>query len=348
MKVLVTAFDPFGGENINPSYEVLKRLKDNIEGAEIIKLQVPTVFYLSVEKVIEKIKEVNPNVVLSIGQAGGRYDISVERIAINIDDARIPDNINQQPIDTPIDPEGNAAYFATIPIKAIVEGIRKENIPASVSNSAGTYVCNHLMYGILNYIHKNNLNIKAGFIHIPYVPAQVVNKPNTPSMSLEDMVKAIEIAIGVIVKNSMDTTDKIENINKSATKKIFAYGTLMSGFENFNKYLKDKAIEIKKGYTYGSLYHLLNYNCPALVDGKDRVWGEIITFCDDGQTLNEIDNMEMYFENGGEPAYLREKREVLYEDGSKELADVYIYQKNIKDKPCIYVGSGDWKSFIKR
>ncbi|EGD50084.1 Pyroglutamyl-peptidase I, partial [Thermoanaerobacter ethanolicus JW 200] len=123
---LVTAFDPFGGENINPSYEVLKNLKDNIEGAEIIKIQVPTVFYLSVEKAIEKIKEVKPDAVLSIGQAGGRYDITVERIAINIDDARIPDNIGQQPIDTPIDPEGAPAYFATIPIKEIVEEIKKE------------------------------------------------------------------------------------------------------------------------------------------------------------------------------------------------------------------------------
>jgi len=202
MKILVTAFDPFGGENINPSYEVLKNLKDNIEGAEIIKIQVPTVFYLSVEKVIEKIKEVKPDAVLSIGQAGGRYDITVERIAINIDDARIPDNIGQQPIDTPIDPEGAPAYFATIPIKEIVEEIKKENIPASISNTAGTYVCNHLMYGILNYVHKNGLNIKAGFIHIPYLPVQVLNKPYTPSMSLGDMVKAIETAIKVIAKKS--------------------------------------------------------------------------------------------------------------------------------------------------
>lgn len=200
MKILVTAFDPFGGESVNPSYEVLKNLKDNIEGAEIIKLQVPTAFYVSVEKAIEKIKEVNPDAVLSIGQAGGRYDISVERVAINIDDARIPDNMGQQPIDIPIDPEGPPAYFATIPIKEIVEAIKKENLPASVSNSAGTYVCNHLMYGILNYIHKNKLNIKAGFIHIPYLPEQVLEKPNTPYMSLSDMVKAIETAIKVIVK----------------------------------------------------------------------------------------------------------------------------------------------------
>ncbi|SEF73784.1 pyroglutamyl-peptidase I . Cysteine peptidase. MEROPS family C15 [Caloramator fervidus] len=206
MKILVTAFDPFGGEKINPSYEVLTRLNDVIEGAEIIKLQVPTAFYVSVDRAIEKIKEEKPDVVLSIGQAGGRFDITIERVAINIDDARIPDNLGQQPIDTPIDESGEPAYFSTLPIKAIVNGIREEKIPASISNSAGTYVCNHLLYGILNYIKKNKLNIKAGFIHIPYLPEQVIDKPNTPSMSIETMVKAIETAIKVIVREEKKTT----------------------------------------------------------------------------------------------------------------------------------------------
>jgi pyroglutamyl-peptidase len=200
LKILVTAFEPFGGETINPSYEVLKRLDDRIKGAEIEKLLVPTAFNVSIDKVIEKINEINPDVVLSIGQAGGRADISIERVAINIDDARIPDNLGYQPEDKIIDLEGETAYFSTIPIKRIAQAIKKENIPVSISNSAGTYVCNHLLYGVLNYLSKNRLNIKAGFIHIPYLPQQVLDKPNTPWMSLDDMVKAITIAIETIVE----------------------------------------------------------------------------------------------------------------------------------------------------
>ncbi len=204
MKILVTGFDPFGGESINPAFEVIKKLKDEIAGAEVIKLQVPTAFNKSVEKTAEKVAEIKPDFVLNIGQAGGRSDITVERVAININDARIPDNLNQQPIDEVIDAEGEAAYFATIPVKAIVQSIREKNIPASVSNTAGTYVCNHLMYGTLNYIHKNNLNTKAGFIHIPFLFQQVINKPNTAAMELDTMVQAIEAAIETIVTTEND------------------------------------------------------------------------------------------------------------------------------------------------
>ncbi len=143
---------------------------------------------------------------LSIGQAAKKYSINVERVAINIDDARIPDTIGQQPIDIPIDPQGSTAYFATIPIKKIVEEIKKEKIPAVISNTAGTYVCNHLMYGILNYIHKNNLPIKAGFIHLPYLAEQVLDKPDTAFMSLEDMNKAIKVALRAIINDIAKST----------------------------------------------------------------------------------------------------------------------------------------------
>lgn len=204
MRILVTGFDPFGGEKINPAFEVIKKLRDNIEGAEVVKLQIPTAFYSSTNKIVEKINEVEPDVVLMIGQAGGRFDITVERVGINVDDARIPDNENQQPVDKPIDVEGLPAHLATIPIKAIVQEIKAKNIPASVSNTAGTYVCNHVMYGVLNYIYKNKLNIKGGFIHIPFLLEQVVTKPNTPAMSLETMVEAIESAVEAIVKNDKD------------------------------------------------------------------------------------------------------------------------------------------------
>ncbi|WP_434630677.1 pyroglutamyl-peptidase I [Thermoanaerobacterium thermosaccharolyticum] len=200
MKILVTGFDPFGGEKINPAYEIIKRLSDLIDGAEIIKLQVPTVFNKSIKVVTQKIAEEKPDVVLCLGQAGGRYTVTVERVAINIDDARIPDNENNQPIDSLIDPDGEPAYFSTIPIKKIVNAMKMNKIPAEISNTAGTFVCNHLLYGVLNYIYKNKLNTKAGFIHIPFLPEQVVDKPNTPSMDLNILVNAINVAIKTIVE----------------------------------------------------------------------------------------------------------------------------------------------------
>ena len=199
MKILVTGFDPFGGEPTNPAIESVKRIDDNIEGAEIIKLEIPTVFHKAADVVEEKIKEVKPDVVLSIGQAGGRYGIAVERVAINQDDARIEDNEGNQPIDVVIREDGAPAYFSTLPIKAMVEEIKKENLPAYVSNTAGTFVCNHIMYQDL-YLAEKYRNIKAGFIHVPFLTEQVVDKKDTASMSLEDIVKGLNAAIRAIVK----------------------------------------------------------------------------------------------------------------------------------------------------
>lgn len=199
MKILVTGFDPFGGEETNPAIESVKRIDENIEGAEIIKLEIPTVFHKASDVVEAKIKEVKPDVILSVGQAGGRYGITVERVAINEDDARIEDNEGNQPIDVKIREDGAPAYFASLPIKAMVEEIKKENIPASVSNSAGTFVCNHIMYQDL-YLAEKYGNIKAGFIHVPFLTEQVVDKPNTASMSLDDIVKGLNAAIRAIVK----------------------------------------------------------------------------------------------------------------------------------------------------
>lgn len=199
MKILVTGFDPFGGEPTNPAIESVKRIDENIEGAEIIKLEIPTVFHKAADVVEAKIKEVKPDVILSVGQAGGRYGITVERVAINEDDARIEDNEGNQPIDVKIREDGAPAYFATLPIKAMVEEIKKENIPASVSNTAGTFVCNHIMYQDL-YLTEKYGDIKAGFIHVPFLTEQVVDKPNTASMSLDDIVKGLNAAIRAIVK----------------------------------------------------------------------------------------------------------------------------------------------------
>ena len=198
MKVLITGFDPFGGEKINPAWEAVKALPDNIDGIEVVKLQIPTVFKKSAKKLFENIDSVKPDVVICVGQAGGRYEFSVERVAINVDDGRIPDNDGYQPVDSPVFEDGENAYFSTLPIKAIVEEVKKAGIPAAVSNTAGTYVCNHIMYSLLYYLNKNNLNIKGGFIHVPFIPEQVVEKKNTPYMELTRITKALEISIKAI------------------------------------------------------------------------------------------------------------------------------------------------------
>ena len=204
MKILVTGFDPFGGEPINPAIESVKRLPDNIAGAEIIKLEIPTVRKKSLEKIEKAINEHNPDVILSIGQAGGRFDISIERIGINLDDFRIPDNEGNQIIDEPIFPDGKNSYFVKLPVKAMVQNVQKNNIPASVSYTAGTFVCNHVLYGVLYLIEKKYKGKKSGFIHIPFLPQQVVDKRNTPSMELNTIVKGLTAAIEAIVKNNED------------------------------------------------------------------------------------------------------------------------------------------------
>ena len=204
MKILVTGFDPFGGEPINPAIESVKRLPDNIAGAEIIKLEIPTVRKKSLEKIEKAINEYNPDVILSIGQAGGRFDISIERVGINLDDFRIPDNEGNQIIDEPVFPDGENSYFVKLPVKAMVQNVQKNNIPASVSYTAGTFVCNHVLYGVLYLIEKKYKGKKSGFIHIPFLPQQVIDKRNMPSMELNTIVKGLTAAIEAIVKNNED------------------------------------------------------------------------------------------------------------------------------------------------
>ena len=202
-KLLLTAFTPFDGEKINPALEAVKLVKDRIGNLLIVKLEVPTVFGKSIDTVREAIEREKPDFVLSIGQAGGRAEICPERVAINIDDARIPDNEGNQPIDEPIFPDGENAYFSTLPVKAMVEAIRKEGLPSSLSNSAGTYVCNHLMYGVLYYLDKRPV-IKAGFIHVPYIPEQTKNKKEMPALELSEIVRGLEAAITAIAINGTD------------------------------------------------------------------------------------------------------------------------------------------------
>ncbi len=205
MKILVTAFDPFGGETINPAHLAVSLLKDNIAGASIIKLTVPTIFDQSINTVYDEIIKENPDIVLCVGQAGGRSHMTVEKVAINLNDARIPDNGGNQPMDTTTYMDGENAYFSNLPVKAMVSYMRENGIPASVSYTAGTFVCNHLMYGILYHIHKSFHHIRGGFIHVPFIPSQVSTRNDAmPSMSLDMIVTGLELAITAIAHNKED------------------------------------------------------------------------------------------------------------------------------------------------
>lgn len=209
MKILVTGFDAFNGEKINPASLILEKLSDEIDGNQIEKLLLPTVFYKVAEIIERKIEEYKPDIIISLGQAGGRSEITVERDAINIAESSIADNEGMRPIDEKIRWDGENAYFSTLPIKAIVENLREEEIPAAVSNTAGTFVCNFVMYNDL-YLAEKYKNIKAGFIHVPYLPAQVLDKRGVSSMSLDEMLRAVEI----IIKTSIAYKDK-EDLEKA-------------------------------------------------------------------------------------------------------------------------------------
>ena len=198
MKILVTAFDPFGGESINPASVAVMQLPDKLEGVKIIKKEIPTIFGKSADILCHTLAEERPDAVISVGQAGGRPNITIERIAINIDDARIPDNDGVKREDVLIKPDGPAAYFSTLPIKGIVAALKKTGIPGDISNSAGTFVCNHIMYAALHYAAESQPGLKAGFVHIPYLPGQVVDKPAMPSMSLETVVDGLKVIIATV------------------------------------------------------------------------------------------------------------------------------------------------------
>lgn len=204
MKILITGFDPFGGEKINPAWEAVKLMRDNYEGAELIKLQIPTVFKKSVELVHQKMKEIDPDVVISVGQAGGRNNMTVERVAINVMDGTISDNEGFTPIDEPNFADGDVGYFSSLPIKAMVKKMNDAGFPATISETAGTYVCNHVMYGVLYYINREFPNTRGGFIHVPFIPEQVIDKPKFPSMALKDIAKCLELCVEAAIENKKD------------------------------------------------------------------------------------------------------------------------------------------------
>jgi pyroglutamyl-peptidase len=201
--VLVTGFEPFGGERINPSWEIAKALPSTIGSHHVVTKRVPTAFGDAIAALAKLISKHQPSLVLCLGQAGGRSSISVERVAINVNDARIADNAGYQPFDEPIVAAAPAAYFSTLPIKTMVAAMQKKGIPAEVSNTAGTFVCNHIMYGVLHHIAIQQLSIRAGFVHVPFLPSQVVNG-GAPSMALPLMLAGIEAAIVAALRTKHD------------------------------------------------------------------------------------------------------------------------------------------------
>ena len=213
MKILITGFEPFGGEAINPAWEAVKRLPDRTGGAQLIKLEVPTAFSLCGPAVEAAIDAHRPDAVLCVGQAGGRACVTVERVAINLADAAIPDNEGESPVDVPIRPDGPAADFATLPVKAIVQHIRANGLPCQLSYTAGTYVCNCLMYQVLHLAAAQYPQMRAGFIHVPFIEAQVVGKPGaTPSASLAAITKALELACEAIAAHPCDAHESMGSI----------------------------------------------------------------------------------------------------------------------------------------
>jgi len=198
-KLLLTGFEPFGGEPINPAVEAMRRLQGRVIGSfEIVGLELPTVFGQSTERLLAAVQQHEPEVVIALGQAGGREGISFERIAVNLNDANIADNAGNQPVDEPVVPEGPAAYWTTLPVKRMVDRLRNEGIPASISLSAGTFVCNHLFYGLMHHLAVTGKPIRGGFIHVPYLPEQADRHSGAPSMTLDQLVTGLERAIEVL------------------------------------------------------------------------------------------------------------------------------------------------------
>ena len=196
--ILLTGFEPFDQDAINPSWEAVRALDGwRFEGATVHARRISCVFGAALRELDAAIDELRPQLVIAVGQAGGRSEITPERVAINIDDGRICDNAGCQPIDEPVVAGAPAGYFSSLPIKAIVRDLRAAGIPAAVSNSAGTFVCNHLFFGLMHRIATRPVaGLRGGFIHIPYLPEQAARLPGMPSMSLDTVIAALRIAVG--------------------------------------------------------------------------------------------------------------------------------------------------------
>ena len=202
--VLVTGFEPFDGEKTNPSWEICERLPREIAGMRVHTCLVPCEFRRAIEVAAGAVERTHPLLVISLGQAGGRARLGIERVAINVDDARIPDNTGHQPVDELVAANGPPAYFATIPVKAMAAAVRAAGVPAEVSNTAGTFVCNNVFYALMDMAARQAPQMRAGFLHIPYAAEQAARLGAVPSMSLDDIVRGIEIVVSVSAARTND------------------------------------------------------------------------------------------------------------------------------------------------
>jgi pyroglutamyl-peptidase len=195
-KILVTGFAPFGGESVNPSWQAARRLDGWLcAGHEVAAREIPCAFAGSLAALEAAVEAIQPRALIAVGQAGGRADLSVERVAVNLDDAEAPDNDGAQPVDAPVVAGAPAAYFATLPVKAIVAALRKAGLPASLSNTAGGFVCNHLFYGACHLRAQRFRTMRVGFLHVPYALEQGAGHPGQPTMAIETIVAGLRIAI---------------------------------------------------------------------------------------------------------------------------------------------------------
>ena len=204
MKALVTGFEPFAGDSVNPSSLAVARLKKRIGGLQIHTAELPCSYAHSARLLRAAIDDTKPGLVLCVGLAGGRTELCLERVAINVQDARIRDNDGKQPIDKPVVADGPAAHFATLPIKACVAEMPKAGLLAAVSNTAGTFVCNHIFYALMDIAAGHPIPMRGGFLHVPYVPEQAARLGGAPSMALDDIVRGIEIILAVSAARTSD------------------------------------------------------------------------------------------------------------------------------------------------
>lgn len=196
-RVLLTAFDPFGGETVNPSQQAVARLADAEapSGVEIRTAVLPVVFGDAIDALREAVAEHDPDLVICAGEAGGRFAVTPERVAVNVNDAPMPDNAGRTPVDEPVVAGGPVAYFSGLPVAAIVDALRAAGIPAAKSSTAGNYVCNNVFYGLMHLIATERPGLVGGFVHVPYVHEQVLNRTDQPSLSLEMITEALRITV---------------------------------------------------------------------------------------------------------------------------------------------------------
>lgn len=205
-RVLLTGFDPFGGESINPSWEAVRRLDGQIVSGHVIAAeQLPTCFGLSLRRLRTALRRHAPVLTICVGQAGGRASLSLERIAINVDDARIADNAGARPVDTPIVRRGPAAYFSTLPIKAQLRALQAAGVPVEISQTAGTFVCNHVFYGLMHALRATPRR-RGGFVHIPFLPEQAARHPGAPGLALEQTVRGLRLIVETALATRRDIT----------------------------------------------------------------------------------------------------------------------------------------------